>query len=277
VARVCAHLADRYPSYWPETIRGLIVHGASYTPYMRGTLPLVRNALHKRALMRRFGYGAINAHDSLFSDRSRPTIVLQEEINPYKLDGRTIKLNQYNMHELPWPTDVLQNLGDAEVGMRVTLSYFVEPNPSQRGWQSKYRYQSHGLRFAVRGSTESEAQFGQRINRLERESAERVEEHLPDPDSSDWFLGFKMRGKGSLHSDYWQGSAAKLAMKSHLAVFPVGGWWKDWQDSNRHDRSVRYALVVSLVVLGESMVDLYTPIATQIELPPIVGDVVGGG
>src|SRR5256885_8145814 len=39
------------------------------------------------------------------------------------------------------------------VEMRVTLSFFVEPNPSRRGWQSKFRYQSHGLRFADRKST----------------------------------------------------------------------------------------------------------------------------
>jgi hypothetical protein len=27
VARICAHIQARYPGYWPETIRGLIVHG----------------------------------------------------------------------------------------------------------------------------------------------------------------------------------------------------------------------------------------------------------
>jgi hypothetical protein len=32
--------------------------------------------------------------------------------------------------------------------MRVTLSYFIEPNPSSRG-RSKYSYESHGLRFAA--------------------------------------------------------------------------------------------------------------------------------
>ena len=38
--------------------------------------------------------------------------------------------------------------------MRVTLSYFIEPNPSQRG-NSRYRYQSHGLRFDVKRPTET--------------------------------------------------------------------------------------------------------------------------
>lgn len=263
VARLCAHLGSTYPAYWPETIRALVVHGASYTKSMRSTLPLVHTVRQKENLVRRFGYGAVSAQSSLFSDRSRPTLVIQQTISPYKLDGG-ISLNQLNMHELPWPTQVLQDLGAAEVGLRVTLSYFVEPNPSQRGWQSKYRYQSHGLRFAVRAATESEDEFGQRINKLEREASQDAPQHMNDPDSGGWFLGFAMRSKGSIHSDYWQGNAAKLASKSHIAVFPVGGWWKDWRDCERHDWVVRYSLVVTLEVLGDTVADLYTPIANAI-------------
>ncbi len=33
------------------------------------------------------------------------------------------------LHRLPWPKEVLEQLGGLEVRMRVTLSYFIEPSP----------------------------------------------------------------------------------------------------------------------------------------------------
>ena len=69
-----------------------------------------------------------------------------------------------NFHELPWPKDELEALGATKVQMRVTLSYFVEPNPSARGSASKYHYPSHRLRFKVRHHQESEEEFFARIN-----------------------------------------------------------------------------------------------------------------
>ena len=164
------------------------------------------------------------------------------------------------------------------VALRVTLSYFVEPNPSRRGWQSKFRYQSHGLRLAVKGSTETDERFGQRINKLEREEREEGDdEALGDPDVTHWFLGAQLRSRGSIHSDEWRGTAAQLAAKSHIAVFPVGGWWKDWKDSERYMTQVRYALVVTLEVIDDVDVDVYTPIANMLQVPVVVDVPVAGG
>jgi hypothetical protein len=36
-------------------------------------------------------------------------------------------------YTLPFPQKELENLGGTKVEMRVTLSYFIEPNPSSRG------------------------------------------------------------------------------------------------------------------------------------------------
>ena len=153
----------------------------------------------------------------------------------------------------------------------------MTPNPSQRGWQSKFRYQSHGLRFSVKAATETDEEFGQRINKIEREEAADGDEleSMPDPDSGKWLLGSRIRSRGSVHSDVWNGTAAELANKSHLAVFPVGGWWKDWSQAERHGVEVRYCLIVSLEVSEEIAVDLYTPIQTQIVVPatPAVVDI----
>jgi len=38
-----------------------------------------------------------------------------------------------HLHDLPWPTEQLQALGGAQVTLRITLSYFIEPNPGERG------------------------------------------------------------------------------------------------------------------------------------------------
>lgn len=271
VARICAHISDRYADYWPETIRALVVHGAQHTSFMRGTLPIVPLKQDKENLLRRFGHGAVNLDRSLNSSDRRATLVLQEAITPYKLDGSDVKLGGLNMHALPWPVEALQEIADKSVALRVTLSYFVEPNPSRRGWQSKFRYQSHGLRFAVKGSTETDARFGQRINKLERDERQEGDDGaLGDPDLAHWFLGAQLRSRGSLHSDEWRGTAAQLSAKSHVAVFPVGGWWKDWKDSERYATQVRYALVVTLTVLEDVAVDVYTPIANMLRVPVVL-------
>jgi hypothetical protein len=222
-------------------------------------------------LLRRFGYGAITGR-ALFSTAQRPTLILQERITPYRRNGSDVSLNDINMHALPWPAADLRTLGGLDVELRVTLSYFIEPNPSRRGWQSKFRYQSHGLRFEVKASTETDERFNQRINLIERLAAagEEGPESMPNPDRDGWLLGSQLRSRGSLHSDVWRGTAADLAEKSHIAVFPVGGWWKDWKGAPRPDRSVRYALVVSIEIPEATNVDIYTAVANQIAVPVAV-------
>ena len=49
--------------------------------------------------------------------------------------------------------------------LRVTLSYFVEPNPARRGWRTRHGYASHGLRFDVKTGDESIAEFRRRLNK----------------------------------------------------------------------------------------------------------------
>jgi hypothetical protein len=69
-----------------------------------------------------------------------------------------------NLHALPWPVDELLALQNTPVEMRVTLSYFIEPNPSARGSASKFYYPSHRLRFAMKRPTERLDEFRTRIN-----------------------------------------------------------------------------------------------------------------
>jgi hypothetical protein len=85
-----------------------------------------------------------------------------------------------------------------------------------------------------------------------------------------WYLG-SFRDRGSVHSDYWSGTAAELANRDAIAVFPVGGWWKEKPALMRYDRIIRYALVVSIRAISGS-VNIYTPIEIAIAaVVPIEG------
>nr|QFE31784.1 hypothetical protein MS310 [uncultured bacterium] len=266
VARLCARLRYQYPDYWPETIRGLVIHGARYTPAMMQTLPKLPTQQDKFNLLRSFGYGLVDESLSSFSTQHRPTLILQETIHPLRKDGSSVKLGKMVLHDLPWPDVDLLPLGGTTVSLRVTLSYYVEPNPSKRGWQSKFRYQSHGLRFAIKAASETDDQFIERVNALER--AEDDSEAHGDPDRSGWALGHQLRTRGSAHSDVWTGTAAQLAAKGQIAVYPVGGWWKDWTEAKQWNTATRYSLVLSLEVADDVAVDLYTPIETEITVVP---------
>ena len=148
--------------------------------------------------------------------------------------------------------------------MRVTLSYFVEPSPSRRGWRQKYSYASHGLRFELQSPLENQQQFIERVNR----DASDDEDHVSRPSSGSdrWMIGADQRNLGSLHQDIWEGSGQELAACNSIAVYPVGGWWKRNARKDRLDLPVRYSLVVSLRTSQEG-VDLYTPIANELRIP----------
>jgi len=168
-----------------------------------------------------------------------------------------------HLHRLPWPLHELEELGEEEVEMRVTLSYFIEPNPSARGVKSRYRYESHGLRFDVKRAAESADDFRARINAAARDEEEGTQSKTEDPN---WVVGTKNRHKGSLHSDIWRGSAADLASRGVIGIYPALGWWKTRTALERFNKATRYSLVVSIDA-RQLDVDLYTPVANQIGIP----------
>lgn len=158
---------------------------------------------------------------------------------------------------------MLAGLGNAPVTLRVTLSYFVEPNPGERGGIDKYAYQSHALRFAVRRPLETQAAFKRRINA----KAQVDELGLPDAATggdAGWIIGEKLRARGSLLSDSWTGTAVELANRGQLAVFPAMGWWRNRSSHQRFNRSARYSLLISIEAPTVEE-DLYVQLAQQIE------------
>ena len=186
-------------------------------------------------------------------------MIIQGELQPFPYKDSP---NEMHLHTLPWPKEVLENLNEEEVMLKVTLSYFIEPGPGEIGWNNRYRYPSCGLRFDLINSNESQDDFQKRINQKMRGDNKK--------DSGDgtsgaerWFLGSANRDVGSIHSDFCQLSAIELSECNRVAVYPVTGWWKGRNYLGKVYNKVRYSLIVSLSTT-KTDVDLYTPIVTQI-------------
>lgn len=251
-ARMAAQiLADR-PQLWPETVRALIVHSAEWTLAMNAH----RSQHDKFILLRRYGFGVPSLDRARRSLDNDVTLVIERSLQPFRTVGSEIKCEDMVLHRLPWPRAVLAQLDAADVELRVTLSYFIEPNPGERGWSKRHAYASHGLRFAVKRGTDSLDAFCRRVN------SEAGEHPGPSPSDSGWRLGSRLRNRGSLHSDVWEGSAAELAARDAIAVFPTGGWWRENPSHKRGDTVVRYSLIVSLRTAETA--NLYNAIQTQV-------------
>lgn len=261
-SRLAALAMANYPGYWPETIRALLVHAAEWTPAMRAAIDVAGGKRQKLSLLRRYGWGVPTEDNVLRSSFQAVTLVTQDQFVPF--DGPDYKMRRFRLHTLPWPAEVLAELGAADVSMRVTLSYFVEPSASRRGWRQKYSYASHGLRFELQSPVENQQQFIDRVNRDATDDEDSVSR--PSSGSDRWMIGADQRNLGSLHQDIWEGSGQELAACNSIAVYPVGGWWKRNARKDRLDLPVRYSLVVSLKTPHEG-VDLYTPIANELRIP----------
>ena len=210
-------------------------------------------------LLRICGYGVPNLERALHCAANSLTLISQAEMQPFDRQNGRYVTNDMHLYELPWPTDALRDLGELAVEMRVTLSYFIEPGPGEVGWENRYRYASHALRFQLNGAQEEADQFVQRVNRQAREDGEHPGTTGP---MEEWIIG-EARNVGSVHSDIWQGTAADLATSNLIAVYPAVGWWRERHQLNRWNRRCRYALLVSINTPAVE-VDIYTPVAIQL-------------
>ena len=272
-SRLAARINARYPEYWPETVRGLMVHSAYWTTAMlehfRCEYPDKAKARDMLDLVRCYGYGVPQQEKTLTSHRNFLTLIYQEEIQPFEEAEVRTKNNEMALHELPLPKDELRLLNNQIVKLRVTLSYFIEPNPSLRSRDKRYRYESCGLRFRLQPSGQSLADFRHTINDLAREEEE------GDPlkvTEEGWWIGVNGRTTGSLHCDIWRGPAIDLVTREHIAVYPTMGWWRTNKSHRRGNDRIRYSLLVSLEIQNED-VDIYTPVRQMVEVAvPVPGN-----
>lgn len=275
-ARFLAQIKSQYNDIWPETVRALTVHSAEWTDAMYALISVQRGDVVKKSdmakLVRKVGFGVPSLERALSSASNSLSMVIQDELQPFsKPRSGDTKTKDMHLHDLPWPREELLKIGEADVELTITLSYFVEPNPSSRNVLSKYSYASHQLRFDVKHHGESDAQFLRRINA-------QANGDKPDAiEDGNWLIGKQQRHKGSVHKDIWRGSAADLAARGKIAIFPATGWWKTRKAHQRYDSIARYSLVVSLSV-PEVDVDLYSEVQSLVAAEattPATVDVAG--
>ncbi|WP_345949149.1 S8 family peptidase [Mucilaginibacter sp. PAMB04274] len=262
-SKMAAEIATHYPDLWPETIRALIVHSAEYSPAMLGNarnFPTGGN--DKRVLLRRFGHGVPNLDRALHSASNNLHLVIERQIQPFQQVGKdAAKYNDYHLFQLPWPTAILMNeLAALNVRLKITLSYFIEPNPGNRKWVSNFQYHSHGLDFMLIKPTEDLDTFKRRVSKASEEDAD--ENDVINREGEQWSLK-SARNRGSLKKDFITTSGADLALQHVIAVYPKNGWYKTRKSLNKANTTIRYSLIISIET-KETESNIYNNVLTQI-------------
>lgn len=259
-ARFAAQLWNHVPDAAPQTIRGLMIHSASWTSAMENQFP------SKDERFAICGYGVPDLDFARCCVASRATVFVEDSF-PNAVKTQTLKdpppkrpsTDPYEARKtrtlkffaMPIPESELLALGSQHVELRITLSYFSEPNTFGRKTE-----RGLDLRFDAQGPTETDEEFHGRVNRLARSEDGKA----PETKSFDWIIGKNRRGRGTVQSDRWVGPASLLAGSKAIAVYPVLGWW-DARKLLEYE-SMKFSLIVSVVVDG---LDIYTPIKNVIE------------
>jgi hypothetical protein len=254
------------PELWPETHRALVVDSARWPQPIRKRL--IGSGKHwksskkgeKQKILREVGYGVPELQRAIRSASNDVTLIAQATIQPFvnSTNGGPPVFNEMHFYDLPWPKHALEAIESGVVKMKVTLSYFVEPNLSGRAATRPDTYRSFGLRFAMKKRSETKEQFKRRISGQRERDVEG-----PASEGDYWLLGTNAAQAGSLHCDLWRGRAIDLALHDAIAVYPVTGWWKTHAGQRRFNDKGRYALVISLSAPDQE-IDLYTEISNLV-------------
>ncbi|WP_189338542.1 S8 family peptidase [Sphingobium sp. SCG-1] len=261
-ARLAARLLADHPEFWPETVRGLMVHSAEWTEHMIAALARLPGKKERCELIRHFGYGVPDYERATASAQNHLALFSQAEIQPFRLQGGR-KFNECHYYDLPIPRDILEEMENKTIELKVTLSYFIDPNPGRSANINPFRYQSHGLRFDLRRKAETLAKFKERVNASERDDPLIAPPTVADDNR--WTLGPQNINSGSLHSDIWIGPAIELLGRDTLCIKPVGGWCRDRSTREHCNAKRRYSLIVT-VKAHDATVDLYTPIKNMVDV-----------
>jgi hypothetical protein len=246
--RLAAKIKKENPEFSMLSVRGMMVHSARWTEEMK-RIGVIKDIIPL------CGYGVPREELALYSGDRYAVYVFENEIVPYKVDGGSNKYGQEHLYDLPWPSELLEQMNDEEVKIRITLSYYIKPSPNNTGRRSKYNYPSATLHFDLKSALESTETFLRRRNRLEGEKMNRTVNY-----SQRWEIGQQRREQGTVQSDWYECTARELAECGQIVVFPGAGWWKNRKLSNV-DNVVKYSLIVSIET---ERTDIYTAVENAI-------------
>jgi hypothetical protein len=248
-ANFAANIQYYYPGFWPETIRGLMVHSSDWTNELLAQFNInITRKADVAQILRIAGYGVPDLKKAIQCASNSLTLIAQNSIQPFKKEGSAYKTNEMHLYSLPWPREQLLSLGSVQVKLRITLSFFIEPGPGEIGWKDRYRYASHGLRFDLNNTNETEQDFIRRLNNAATTDDNETASVGGTSGSERWIIGKNNRKQGSLHSDIWIGNAADLAACNIVGIYPIIGWWRQRHNLGCFNKQTRYSLIVSLEV-----------------------------
>ena len=263
-ARFAARVWAARSDLRPETVRGLVVHAARWTPRMVLQLP---NLEERMALC---GYGVPDEALATSCLRERTTVIVEDAMQNLverPVEGAPDQLRQVReikFFRLPLPDEVLLAEGEA-VELRVTLSYFAEPSTIRRT-------ERHGLdlAFDVQAAGESEEEFRRRMNKLLRPTRRRGAAGPPEEAVSPT-AGAADEGEGDGGGVEDEGEAEEVPM-SGAAESTLGagnarparrraGWGNQWQIGiQRRARGTvqsDYLTVPAALLAGAKLVAVY--------------------
>jgi hypothetical protein len=260
-ARMAVDVWKADPSLRPATVRGLLVHSASWTPAMLAQFK-------KPDLFHACGYGVPDLGLARACTAERATVIIEDSMPNSVVEDRPkkkppkrpttpateeVRKRVMKIFRMPIPQDLLLDNPEMDVELRVTLSYFPEP--------STYRTRvEHGLdlKWDMQGPAEPETAFLERVNDLLRPrgpDGKKVKRRYGK--SFPWDIRIQRRSRGTVQSGRWSGRASLLAGAKLIAVVPVLGWWD--RRLEMVTREMPFSLIVSVVSAG-----IYT--AVQAEL-----------
>ena len=245
-ARLAAQIKVENPQLSMLSIRGLMVHSARWTDEMMR----INNVEERMTLC---GYGVPDENAAVYSNEKCTTYIFENQLEPYTQGDSGNIYGKMHYYDLPWSKELLEDMGDEYVRIRITLSYYVKPSPGYAGRTSKYRYPSATLHFDLKTATETEEEFLCRRNRQEGEKT-------TQNDATRWNVKQQKRERGTVQSDWIECTAADLAEMDKIVVFPGQGWWKERKLDNV-DNSVPYSLIVSIET---KETDIYNAVETAI-------------
>ena len=244
--RLAARIKVENPQLSMLSIRGLMIHSARWTDEMKRI-----NKIEER--MSLCGYGVPDEDIAIYSNEKYATYIFENQLIPY-IKGETSNVyGQMHFYDLPWPKELLEEMGSEEVRIRITLSYYVKPSPGYAGRTSKYRYASATLHFDLKTATETQEEFLCRRNNNEGKKT-------TDNENNRWTIKKQRRERGTVQSDSIKCTAADLAEMDKIVVFPGPGWWRDRKLANV-DNIVSYSLIVSIET---KETDIYNAVETAI-------------
>ncbi|UKJ73465.1 S8 family serine peptidase [Azospirillum brasilense] len=260
ISGIAGRIMARYPVYWPETVRGLIVHSANWTSAMRARVAHLAASARAEWLLGMYGWGVPSEDVAHKSATDRLTMVVQDELVPFKFQDGRVSISELKYYELPWPVDALKSMGGTQVELRVTLSYFVEPDVRAASTGDPSRYCSHRLAFDLKGPDDDDIDVVRRKNKV---LADLRKSKPPGRTEDGWDLKSHLRERGTIHHDRWRGRAEDLARQGGIKIYPKSGWWADYPNGEYTGIPVRYSLIISIVA-PEARQDIYQ--AAQIHM-----------